>query len=69
LAGEPHERYGEAKDTKQEDEVPRLEGVQHATGEEWRAITNCSRKNEVAETKQKWHSLWMCLTVKVNPML
>ena len=32
---------------------PRSEGVQYATGEEWRAITNSSRKNEAAGPKQK----------------
>ena len=32
------------------DELPRLVGVQYATGEEWR---NNSRKNEEAEPKQK----------------
>ena len=32
------------------DELPRLVGVQYATGEEWR---NSSRKNEEAEPKQK----------------
>jgi len=32
---------------------PRSEGVQYATGEEWRAITNNSRKNEVAGPKQE----------------
>ena len=32
-----------------EDELPRFESVQHASGKEWRAITNSSRKNEVAE--------------------
>ena len=36
----------------QEDEHLRLEGVPYATGEELRAITNSSRKNEVAG--QKW---------------
>ena len=40
-----------------EDELPRLEGVQYATGEEWRAITNSSRKNEVAGPKRKRHSV------------
>ena len=40
-----------------EDELPRLEGVQYATGEEWRAITNSSRKNEVAGRKWKQHSV------------
>ena len=32
----------------------RLEDVQYATGEKWRAITNSSRKNEVAGPKWKW---------------
>ena len=42
-----------------EDEAPqpRLEGVQYATGEEQRAITNSSRNNEVAGPKQKWRSV------------
>jgi len=31
----------------------RLEGVQYVTGEEWREISNRSRKNEVAGPKQK----------------
>ena len=38
-----------------EDELPRLEGVQCATGEEQRAITNSSRKNEAVGTKQERH--------------
>ena len=40
-----------------ENEFPRLEFVQYVTGEEWRAITNSSRKNEVAGLKQKRCSL------------
>ena len=36
-----------------ENELPRLEFVQYVTREEWRAITNSSRKNEVAGLKQK----------------
>ena len=40
-----------------EDEPPRLEGVQHATGDEWWAITNSSRKNELARQKPKWCSV------------
>ena len=36
-----------------EDEPLRSEGVQYATGEEWRTITNSSRKNEAAGPKQK----------------
>ena len=33
-----------------------MKGVQYATGEEQRAITNSSRKNEEAEPKWKQHS-------------
>ena len=36
---------------------PRSEGVQYAPGEEERAITNSSRKNEVAGPKQKGPSV------------
>ena len=39
------------KDRTLKDESFRLEGVQHATGEEQRTITNSSRKKEVAEPK------------------
>ena len=39
--------------TTLKDELPRLEGVQYTTEEEQRAITNSSRKNEVAGPKQK----------------
>ena len=38
-----------------EDEPHRSKGVQYATREEQRAITNSSRKNEEAEPKQKQH--------------
>ena len=41
------------KDMIPEDEPSRLKGVQYATGEEWRAITNSSRKNEEAGPKWK----------------
>ena len=44
------------KDMTLEDEPPRSEDVQYATGEEQRAITNSSRKNEDAEPKRKWYS-------------
>ena len=36
---------------------PRWEGVQYATGKEQRIITNSSRKNGAAGTKQKQHSV------------
>ena len=39
------------KDMTLKDESPRSEGVQYATGEEWSAITNSSRKNEVTGPK------------------
>ena len=38
------------KDRILKDELPRLVGVQYATGDEWR---NNSRKNEEMEPKQK----------------
>ena len=41
------------KDMTLEDVSPRLTGIQYATGEEWRAITNSSRTNEAAGPKQK----------------
>ena len=44
-----------------EDEPSRSEGAQYATGEEWRAITNSSRKNEAAGPKWK-----QCLVVDVS---
>ena len=56
LPGEPQRQYEKAKSMTLEDEPHRLEGIQQATEEEQRAITNSSRKNEVAGPKQKWHS-------------
>jgi hypothetical protein len=41
------------KDMTLQNESPRSEGVQYATGEKWRAITKSSRKNEAAGPKQK----------------
>ena len=49
----------------QEDEPPRSEGVQYATGKEQRAITNSFRKNETGQTGNN-AQLWKCLVVKVN---
>ena len=45
------------KDMTLEGEPPRSERVQYVTGEEQRAITNSSRKNEVAEPNWKCHSV------------
>ena len=41
------------KDMTLEDELPRSESVHYATGQEQRAITNDSRKNEEAGPKPK----------------
>ena len=40
----PMDSVKRQKDRTLEDETPRLEGVQYATGEGWRVITNTSRK-------------------------
>ena len=52
-------------------ESPKMEGVQYATKEEWRAITSSSRKTEVAQERVKClgqrgksAQLWMCLEMK-----
>ena len=45
------------KDMTPEDEPLRLEGVLYATGEDWRAVTNSSTKNEVTRPKWKWHTV------------
>ena len=45
------------KDITLKDEPLRSVGVQYATGEEPRAVTNSSRKNEAAGPEQKWHSV------------
>ena len=41
------------KDMTPQDKLPWSEDVQYASGEEWKAITNNSRKNEVAGPKSK----------------
>ena len=43
--------------TLENEPPPSSEGVQYATGEEWRAIPNSSRKNEAPVPKWKWHSV------------
>ena len=40
-----------------EDELPRLEGVQYTTGEDWSEIINSFKKTEVTGQKRKW--LWV----------
>ena len=48
---DPMDSVHRQKDTILEDELPRSEGVQYATGEEQRAVTNSSSKNEAAGPK------------------
>ena len=58
LLQEPHEQFERQKDITEEDELPPTPTqVQYVTPEEWRAITNSSRKNEASGPKQKWHSV------------
>ena len=49
----PMNRMKRQKDRTLKDELPRSEGAQYATGDQWR---NNSRKNEEKEPKQKQHS-------------
>ena len=53
----PWKSMKKQKDMTPEDEFPRLERVRYATVEEWGAITNSSRKSEVAGSKWKWSSV------------
>ena len=46
-------RMKQQKDMTPEDEPLRSEGVQYATGEERKAITNSSRRHEASGPKQK----------------
>ena len=50
---DPMNSMNKQNDTTPEDEPPKSEGVQYATGEKQRAITNRDSKNEVAGPKQK----------------
>ena len=66
LPAKPHEEFQRTKKLTPEDEPPRLEDVHYAMGEKWRAITNSSRKNEVAGQRGNDALLWMCRVVKVK---
>ena len=57
LAAKPHEQDKEAKRYDAEKWAPRLYGVQYATGEEQREISNSFRNNEVAGAKWKQRSV------------
>ena len=51
--GEHQDSMKRQKDITPEDEPPRSEGFQYATGEVKRAIINSSRNNEAARPKQE----------------
>ena len=44
------------------DEFHGSEGIQYATGEQWRTTTNSPQKKEAGGPKQ----LWMCLVIEVK---
>ena len=54
------------KDMTLKDESPRSEGVQYATGEEWKITINSPRKNERLGQSVNDAQLWMCLVMKVK---
>ena len=66
----PMNRMQTQKDITLEDEPPGQkvsEGVgRYAIREEWRAITNSSRKNEGADKSGNDTQLWVCLVMKVK---
>ena len=51
------------RDMTLKDELPRLEGAQYATGDQW---INNSRKNEGMEPKQKQHPVVMGLVMEAG---
>jgi len=46
-----------------QDKLPKLVGVQYATGEDW---GNSAQKNEEAEKKQNNSQLWICPEMEVK---
>ena len=54
------------KDMTLKDESPRSEGVQYATGVEWKITINSPRKNERLGQSVNDAQLWMCLVMKVK---
>ena len=49
-----------------EDKPPRLEGVQYATGEEWKARIKDPERMKWLDPSGTDAHLWMCLAVKVK---
>ena len=48
------------------DKPPRMGGVQYATGEAWKVITNPPVRMEQLGQSRNDAQLWMCLVVKVK---
>ena len=48
------------------DKPPRMGGVQYATGEEWKVITNPPVRMKQLGQSRNDAQLWMCLVVKVK---
>ena len=66
LPWELHELYKKAKYMTLKDEPPRSEGVQYATGEEWRGTTNSSERMKRLGQSENDAQLWVCLVMKVQ---
>ena len=47
------------------DEPPRSEGVQYATGEEWKRTNSCERMKWLGQSEND-AQLWVCLVMKVK---
>ena len=66
LAVKTHELYKKQEDMTLKDERPRSEGVQYATGEEWRKTTKAPGRMKQLGQSGKDTQLWMCLVVKLK---
>ena len=67
LPRELHEQYEKAKNDMTLEDGPPKSGVQCATGEEERAMTNSSERMEWLGQSGNNAQLWLCLVVKVKP--
>ena len=54
------------KDMTPKNESPRSEGVQYATGEEWKRTTNSSERMKRWGQSGNDAQLWMCLVMKIK---
>ena len=54
------------KDMTPKNESPRSEGVQYATGEEWKRTTNSPERMKQWGQSGNDAQLWMCLVMKIK---